>query len=608
MSENYRTLTRKYRPFSFEDIVSQEHVSSTLMNAIKQNRLSHAYMFCGPRGVGKTTMARVLARIINEIDASVDGESLNQTLNIIEMDAASNNKVEDVHHLRESVRIPPQNGRYKVFIVDEVHMLSKAAFNALLKTLEEPPKHVIFIFATTEPYKILPTILSRVQRFDFKRIAAKEIVERLRKISIDEHITIDEESLHIIAKKAEGALRDALSLMDQAIAFCGETITYNELLPALNIVGTDRLFQFMDCVKNHNADEGLELINTLLQEGHDIQEFLIGLTEHLRNLYIAHHSPKMYLVEASEGTKSKYKATSSDFSRDDLMRMLHIVNEAQIKLKDASQPRVQFEITLFKLIHMERSENLGKLLVELEELKKNLKNLERNQKTKVQEHKGTEGSSILQASKPKQSNNHDKDTIRADDDPTTTEDNSVNEVSETAPKEQAPAFDEFDLGQPALVTEITKKAKALDVPNGNGAIEAVNTPSGKVEEEKSVKRLLIEDVHAIWDEFIKALENTVPKVLELQVQRVHPSKLKGNELILECDNLFAQKMMGEQAHDLSIRLKEHIGVMLRFRTEIKKGAEQVSKAKNPYERFKEIQQKDPIIKELVERFGAELEY
>ena len=314
MSENYRALTRKYRPQNFEDIVSQDHVSNTLMNAIKQNRLSHAYMFCGPRGVGKTTMARVLARTINHIDNSVDGESLNQTLNIVEMDAASNNKVDDVHHLRESVRIPPQNGRYKVFIVDEVHMLSKAAFNALLKTLEEPPEHAIFIFATTEPHKVLPTILSRVQRFDFKRIGVDEIVHRLRKISVDEGIAIDEESLHVIAKKADGALRDALGLMDQAIAFCGDTITHQELLQALNVVGTDRLFQFMQCVKAHDADQGLELINTLLQEGYDIQEFLIGLTEHLRNLYIAHHNEQLYLVEASEDTKQKYRETAPDLS------------------------------------------------------------------------------------------------------------------------------------------------------------------------------------------------------------------------------------------------------------------------------------------------------
>lgn len=633
MSDTYRALTRKYRPNSFEDIVSQDHVSSTLMNAIKQNRLSHAYMFCGPRGVGKTTMARVLARVINNIDADVDGESLNQTMSITEMDAASNNKVEDVHHLREIVRIPPQNSLYKVIIVDEVHMLSKAAFNALLKTLEEPPEHVIFIFATTEPHKVLPTILSRVQRFDFKRISVEEIVHRLRKISLDEHISIDEESLHVIAKKADGALRDALGLMDQAIAFCGDTITHNELLQALNVVGTDRLFEFMNCVKAHDADQGLVLINTLLQEGYDIQEFLIGLTEHLRNLYIAHHSEQMYLVEASEETKAKYKTTSSDFSRDDLMRMLHIVSEAQIKLKDAHQPRIQFEITLLKLIHMERSENLSKLLGELEDLKKNFRNLGKEEVTESQSDKVAKLHSDIEH-RDEAEEIKTSESVRADGHPPQREitnekppiENGFEVVSEEAESseskeilnsqpveeiipEPAPVHDEYDLGQPALVTEVTQKAKVLHFSNGNGnhAPQKTIAPIETLEDAPA-KKILVEDVRAVWDEFISSLENNVPKVLELQVQRVQPSRLKGAELTLECDNAFAQKMLDEQAHDLSIRLKEHIGVMLRFRTEVKRQEGNASKAKNPYERFKEIQQKDPIIRDLVERFGAELEY
>ncbi|MFV1883886.1 MAG: DNA polymerase III subunit gamma/tau [Balneola sp.] len=644
MSDTYRALTRKYRPNSFEDIVSQDHVSSTLMNAIKQNRLSHAYMFCGPRGVGKTTMARVLARVINNIDADVDGEALNQTMSITEMDAASNNKVEDVHHLREIVRIPPQNSLYKVIIVDEVHMLSKAAFNALLKTLEEPPEHIIFIFATTEPHKVLPTILSRVQRFDFKRISVEEIVHRLRKISLDENISIDEESLHVIAKKADGALRDALGLMDQAIAFCGDTITHNELLQALNVVGTDRLFEFMSCVKAHDADQGLELINTLLQEGYDIQEFLIGLTEHLRNLYIAHHSEKMYLVEASEETKAKYKTTSSDFSRDDLMRMLHIVSEAQIKLKDAHQPRIQFEITLLKLIHMERSENLSKLLGELEDLKKNFRNLGGEEATEAQRDKDTdqnsnreqhdEGKELQSGEEDTEKNSVKQEPVRADGHPPqheiTNEEPQIENGFEVAPEdaesseskeflapepveevvpEPAPVHDEYDLGQPALVTEVTQKAKVLHFPNGNGNHAPKKTIAPiETAEEVPAKKILVEDVRAVWSEFISSLENNVPKVLELQIQRVQPSRLKGTELTLECDNAFAQQMLDEQAHDLSLRLKEHIGVMLRFRTEVKRQEGNASKAKNPYERFKEIQQKDPIIRDLVERFGAELEY
>ncbi len=595
MSENYRALTRKYRPQNFEDIVSQDHVSSTLMNAIKQNRLSHAYMFCGPRGVGKTTMARVLARTINEIDNSVDGESLNQTLNVVEMDAASNNKVDDVHHLRETVRIPPQNGRYKVFIVDEVHMLSKAAFNALLKTLEEPPEHAIFIFATTEPHKVLPTILSRVQRFDFKRIAVDEIVRRLRKISVDENISIDDESLHVIAKKADGALRDALGLMDQAIAFCGDTITHNELVQALNVVGTDRLFQFMNSVKEHDADQGLELINTLLQEGYDIQEFLIGLTEHLRNLYIAHHSKQLYMVEASEETKSKYKQFASDFSRDDLMRMLHLVSEAQIKIKDANQPRIQFEITLLKLIHMERSESLAKLLSDLEEVKKNSKNL---------------ASLSSPESKPavQEKKNEDPATEPAKENVTASAEESSSVVEEELPSSEQEQEatkvidDEFDIGTPALQTRFSQVNEASK--------EEVKTEikvEATTQHSQEAKNLQIEDIKSAWPEFIDSLNGSVSSILKMQTERALPVKLKGTELSLECDNQLAKTMLDEQAKELAGKLQECIGVSLRFNVEVSQKIKQ-TKARNPYERFKEIQQKDPMIRSLVERFGAELEY
>jgi DNA polymerase-3 subunit gamma/tau len=566
-------------------------------------------MFCGPRGVGKTTMARVLARVINEIDLNVDGEALNQTLNIIEMDAASNNKVEDVHHLRESVRIPPQNGRYKVFIVDEVHMLSKAAFNALLKTLEEPPEHAIFIFATTEPHKVLPTILSRVQRFDFKRISVEEIVTRLRKISVDEVIQIDDESLHVIAKKADGALRDALGLMDQAIAFCGDNITHDELLKALNVVGTDRLFQFMECVEQKDADAGLRLINTLLQEGYDIQEFLIGLTEHLRNLFIAHHSPQMFLVEASEETKAKYQQTALTFSRDDLMRMLHMVSEAQIKLKDANQPRIQFEIALLKLIHMEKSENLGKLLAEIDALKKNSSFLV---ETKSQSGNVTEPAATEVESVEKQLITEDPPLKEVSEQAERTEDIEKAPTPEPVPTsipEPNPIIDEFDLGSPALVTEVTHQAKEIHYKNGNNGTSAVVVEE-KFEAEVQVidKKLVFEDVRQIWPEFLNTLTDRVPKILELQVQRVKPTSLKGLELTLECDNPLAQRMLNEQEMDLTMILKEHLGLKVRFNPVVVQGPESQSKAKNPYERFKEIQQKDPILRELVERFGAELEY
>lgn len=372
MAKNYKALTRTYRPQTFDDIVSQEHVSSTLKNAIKQNRISHAYMFCGPRGVGKTTMARVLARTINQIDEQVDGESLSQTLNVVEIDAASNNKVGDVHNLRETVRVPPQSGNYKIFIIDEVHMLSKQAFNALLKTLEEPPAHAIFIFATTEPHKVLPTILSRVQRFDFKRISVDEIVRRLTEICNKEEITIDNESLHVIAKKADGALRDALGLMDQAIAFCGTTIEYEELIEALNVVGHAQLFEFTKAVAEKDSDAGLLLIDRLLKNGVDIHEFLVSLTEHLRNLYVAKQGERLHLVEATEETKQQYRTAAEEFTEEDLMRMLHMVSEAQIKIKEVQQPKVHFEILMLKLVHMNRTQELNNLIGELSGLKKKI--------------------------------------------------------------------------------------------------------------------------------------------------------------------------------------------------------------------------------------------
>ncbi len=616
MSETYRALTRKYRPLTFEDIVSQEHVSNTIKNAIKQGRLSHAYMFCGPRGVGKTTMARVLARTINEIDISVDGESLNQTLNIVEMDAASNNKVDDVHHLRESVRIPPQNGRYKIFIVDEVHMLSKAAFNALLKTLEEPPEHAIFIFATTEPHKVLPTILSRVQRFDFKRISVEEIVQRLRKISLDENISIDEESLHVIAKKADGALRDALGLMDQAIAFCGDTITHNELLQALNVVGTERLFQFMECVKNHDADAGLKLIDTLLEEGYDIQEYLIGLTEHLRNLYVAHETEQLYLVEASEETKRRYQETAKDFSRDDLMRMLHIISESQIKLKDASQPRIQFEITLLKLIHMERTEQLSKLLAGLEELKKNsgsFVNSSANGATS--EKKGSEQESQA-------AGNDQSDLGEKEDEPEETQGADTNNgfqmngasgeeesagESETEDHEPEEVDDDFDIGAPALMTNLSKKAGVAKKPSEQNGASRPQSTSPQKEVQREPKKITTEYIQKKWVEYVDSLEEDFPKLLQMQMERVKVLKVKGGELHLECESQFAHKILEEQKTDLQKKLKECVGSMLRFNLSVAQQSEK-DKPMSVYERFKQIQQKDPIIRDIVEIFGAELEY
>ncbi len=658
MSNSYRALTRKYRPQSFEDIVSQEHVSSTLLNAVQQNRLSHAYMFCGPRGVGKTTMARVLARVINGIDDRVDGEALNQTLNIIEIDAASNNKVEDVHHLRESVRIPPQNGRYKIFIVDEVHMLSKAAFNALLKTLEEPPEYAIFIFATTEPHKVLPTILSRVQRFDFKRISVDEIVHRLEKITHDEGISIDHESLHVIAKKADGALRDALGLLDQAIAFCGDTITYEAVLKALNVVGSDRLFEFMDCVIKRDPSAGLHLIHTLLQEGYDIQEFLVGLVEHLRNLYVAKQGEQMILIEASADTKAKYFHAASSLDPTDIMRYLYLVSEQQVKIKELSQPRIAFELLFLKMAHMEPLDGLKKLIEGVKNLPTGLGKVdasfaaegtvkEENLRVEVKEEVESESKQEADLKPEPELESELEQEPESEPEPKPEPESEPKPEPESEHPKKKSILDDLDLGSPSLGSPSENKAESSpEVMGEKNVPEQRQSPSkeqqqtrtqetttplshekvtkdtskeSKESEESgdtkpttdkgdSQKQLSFDAIVAEWPSFLKGLEGRIPKILELQVERVKPIDLLGDQLILECDNPLSKQMLDQQARELSLLLKEHIGVMVRLQIDISTHKTAKAKEKNPYEFFKELVQKDPILKDIVDKLGAELEY
>lgn len=628
MSDNYRALTRTYRPVSFDDIVSQEHVSSTLKNAIKQNRLAHAYMFCGPRGVGKTSMARVLARTVNQIDQEVDGESLNKTLNVVEIDAASNNSVDDIRDLRERVRIPPQNGRYKVYIIDEVHMLSKQAFNALLKTLEEPPDHIIFIFATTEPHKVLPTILSRVQRFDFKRIGIEDIVERLKRVCRDEDISIDEESLHVIAKKADGALRDALGLLDQAIAFCGNDIQHEELLRALNVVSTERMFDFMEAVQQQDASRGLELINDLLHEGYDIQEYLVGLTEHIRNLYVAGKSKKMHLVEASADTKRRYKEVSEVFAEDDLMRMLHLVSEAQYKIKEAQQPKIQFEITLLKLIHMERSQNLNTLISELQHLKKKLGNRPKADVISTTSEGGTNGQDVATngtADTPgKEPQSADEDSL-PDPEPDTEISTNQNPEEPSSDPDPEPASSPAT-GPPTKPVEAESSTADRsdrkdnfdqifdDVSLGKQMTsdEAPVPPSAETATPAAPKRapkdVTLDEINEHWDGFIEHLRQEVPQMLYFQMQRVEPISLQNGTLLLRCNDDFAKKIVEENSRQLGKILEGQIDAFLNIDCQVQKDKDNTQKSESPYERFKKLQERDPTIKTLVELFGAELDY
>lgn len=634
---NYRALTRTYRPSSFDDVVSQEHVSSTLKNAIAQNRLAHAYMFCGPRGVGKTTMARVLARSINQIDQNVDGEALSQTMNVVEIDAASNNKVDDVHHLREIVRVPPQTGNYKVFIIDEVHMLSKQAFNALLKTLEEPPPHAIFIFATTEPHKVLPTILSRVQRFDFKRISVDEIVARLRSISEKENIKIDDESLHTIAKKADGALRDALGLMDQAIAFCGTEIHYDELIKALNVIGNDDLFEFTEAVAAQNPQQVLLFIDRILKNGADIQEFLVSLTNHLRNIYVASQKEGMHLIEATRETKERYVEQAQSFNDSDLMRMMHLVSDAQIKMKDVQQPRVHFEILALKLVHMARNTELKELLKIAAGLKKNTGNRVNSGKPSE-----TEGfSKKLNTSSDPMSETAEK-SVPSVSTYLESDESDSSKVSEEADKNGSLVYQEAENRDPEKSAENVKPTKVSPIkpvksgaevhdeaeddhdhmellmgkPSLQGSKKTDANPTKAVIDEQEndsgrneTNRLQnLSDVEECWGKVLENAQNKASKTLYLQLSDVQLKDLKGTELLLSVNNPFAMNILESNAKKIGGYLKEVTGTHVRIKCVVDRNGEDKNSYLSPFEKFRQLQKKDKTLKTIVDLFGAEIEH
>ena len=361
--ENYIVSARKYRPTTFESVVGQQALTQTLRNAIRSNRLAHAYLFCGPRGVGKTTCARIFAKTINCLTPTADHEACNQcesctafneqrSFNIHELDAASNNSVDDIRSLIDQVRIPPQIGKYSVYIIDEVHMLSQGAFNALLKTLEEPPSYAIFILATTEKHKILPTILSRCQVYDFTRITVADTIHHLQYVAKEEGITVGEEALNVVAQKADGGMRDALSIFDQLVAFCGKNISYEQAIEVLNVLNSDYYFRMIDAALQGAVGDALLLLNEVLQKGFDAGHFITGLAQHLRDVLVSKDAATAQLLETSDAIRQHYQQQATRCNARWIFNALDIMNTCDIHFRTAKNKRLTVELALVKLCRL----------------------------------------------------------------------------------------------------------------------------------------------------------------------------------------------------------------------------------------------------------------
>ncbi|MGI6243513.1 MAG: DNA polymerase III subunit gamma/tau [Prevotella sp.] len=410
--DNYIVSARKYRPMTFSSVVGQDSLTTTLKNAVKSGKLAHAYLFCGPRGVGKTTCARIFAKTINCEHPTADGEACNEcdscksfnegrSMNIFELDAASNNSVENIKTLMQQTQIPPQTGHYKVFIIDEVHMLSPSAFNAFLKTLEEPPAHIIFILATTEKHKILPTILSRCQIYDFERMTVPEIIDHLKMVAERENIAYEEEALNVIAEKADGGMRDALSIFDQVASYCQGNITFQKVLEDLNVLDADNYFNIIDLALENKVSDIMVLLNNVIAKGFDAGHLINGLGSHVRNVMMASDPQTLPLLEVSQRQRQKYQEQAKKCPKRFLYQALKIINECDVNYRQSSNKRLLVELTLIRVAQItqpddEDADGAGRSPKYLKILFKNIK---KSQSKTAQQVAGAEQTKTAAATK-----------------------------------------------------------------------------------------------------------------------------------------------------------------------------------------------------------------
>ena len=584
--EHFIVSARKYRPQTFKDVVGQQAITNTLMNAIEQHHLAQALLFTGPRGVGKTTCARILAKMINSDGTEKEDEDF--AFNIFELDAASNNSVDDIRNLTDQVRIPPQVGKYKVYIIDEVHMLSQAAFNAFLKTLEEPPKHCIFILATTEKHKIIPTILSRCQIFDFKRITVKDAKNYLKYIAQEQGIEAEDDALHIIAQKADGAMRDALSIFDRVVSFSGKNLTRHDVTENLNVLDYETYFTSTDLILENKIPELLIQFNHTLSKGFDGHHYIAGLASHFRDLMVCKNEQTIELLEVGEDTKIKYLEQSRKTSFEFLLKGIELANDCDLKFKSSKNQRLLVELTLMQLAS-----------INFDGEKKNSRNY--IIPASYFKAKGIKPVPISPTNKAT-----DQTQSTAEQVPPHQKVTSENTASEPTKKEAATTYGQQNI--PVINLNLdSKRTSGLSLKSIRAKkehdikqMEVVIDPNDLPKED-----FTLEAFHNAWKDYISSLHRKGEKIMASMLEMNTP-KMIGTEIHIEFPNESLKLELERAQYPLMEYLRKSLrNFDLSLHIEVN---EEIAKqyAFTPLEKYEKLKEKNPNIEILKTTFGLDL--
>ena len=622
--EPFIVSARKYRPQTFKDVVGQQSITNTLQNAIDQNHLAQALLFCGPRGVGKTTCARILAKQINSDGTEQENEDF--AFNIFELDAASNNSVDDIRNLIDQVRIPPQVGKYKVYIIDEVHMLSQSAFNAFLKTLEEPPKHAIFILATTEKHKIIPTILSRCQIFDFKRITVKDAAEYLKYIAENQGINAEDDALHIIAQKADGAMRDALSIFDRVVSFSGSNLTRKAVTENLNVLDYDTYFEATDLILEHKIPNLLLLFNKTLSLGFDGHHFISGLASHFRDLMVCQHPDTITLLEVGEEAQQLYREQSKRTSPSFLLQGLNIANDCDLKYKTSKNQRLLVELTLMKLAS-----------IDFDGEKKNPESVALQNKTIdfiapsafYKQIPKVASSSNQTIEKPVENNNTEtvstkaelaKDSISSETKTAATTDHTSTEETNVVSNPQVkleekkpeplntPETNDIKDDKKIKINRPTKRVSGLSIKSLNAKKQHELNRIEVVIDEKNLPRenFTEEDLRKHWADFIEIIDKKGQKILASNLHTDVPKLKEDFKIHIELPNSTMKKEIEREQFELMEYLRAklnnhfvHLDITVNETTAKKF-------AFTPEEKYEKLREKNPVIDLLRQEFDLDL--